>query len=342
MIRVGQTSVLAGLLTFGLAASSATSALSQEQKDYAGRQIRFVSTGGPGGAFDTYMRTLIPPMEKYLNATLLPTYELLGLAAIDRVVNAPKDGSTIVLLSGEGMMTSFLYKMPGVRYDPRKMEWIGRVADEKKVIAVSPTSSFNSLADLVASNRKVLWGSVNNSDSNSDATAVMAYVTDMPAKIVLGYGGSSGVNFALANGEVDGRVASHDSAALFVRAKQYKVLATVGLSRSKMFPDIPTIAEVSPLSDDKKLILEWRANIADLGRVMITTPGTRPALLSLLRKALENALNDPLVVERLKEQQLVPAFANAEETVKLVEKSLTMLDAPHMEQVRKIALERYY
>lgn len=341
MIHVGRTSILAGLLSLGLSTSLATSALSQEQ-GYGGRQIRFVSTGGPGGAFDTYMRTLIPPMEKYLNATLVPTYELLGLAAIDRVVNAPKDGSTIVLLSGEGMMTSYLYKVPGVRYDPRKLEWIGRVADEVKVIAVSPTSRFNSLADLIASNRKVLWGSVNNSDSNSDVTALMAYVTDMPAKIILGYSGSSGVNFALQNGEVDGRVASHDSAALFAKAKQYKVLATVGLTRSKMFPDTPTIAEAIPLSDDKKLILEWRANIADLGRVMITTPGTPPALLSLLRKALENALNDPAVVARLKEQQLTPNFASAEDTIKLVEKSLTMLDEPHMERVRTIALKQYY
>ena len=47
--------------------------------------------GSPGGGYDTYMRALIPHLEKKLGARMLPTNEpgAGGLIAVNRTVNAP-------------------------------------------------------------------------------------------------------------------------------------------------------------------------------------------------------------------------------------------------------------
>jgi len=40
---------------------------------FHGKQVRFYTMGGPGGGYDTYMRALIPHLEKKLGAKMQPT-----------------------------------------------------------------------------------------------------------------------------------------------------------------------------------------------------------------------------------------------------------------------------
>jgi tripartite-type tricarboxylate transporter receptor subunit TctC len=58
---------------------------------FHGKQVRFYTMGSPGGGYDTYMRALIPHLEKKLGARMLPTNEpgAGGLIAINRTINAP-------------------------------------------------------------------------------------------------------------------------------------------------------------------------------------------------------------------------------------------------------------
>ena len=64
---------------------------------FQGKQVRFYTMGSPGGGYDTYMRALVPRLEKKLGARMLPTNEpgAGGLIAVNRTINAPPDGLTI-------------------------------------------------------------------------------------------------------------------------------------------------------------------------------------------------------------------------------------------------------
>src|SRR5436853_30590 len=69
---------------------------------FQGKQVRFYTMGSPGGGYDAYMRALIPYLESRLGAKMLPSNEsgAGGLIAMNRLINAPPDGLTILLVGG--------------------------------------------------------------------------------------------------------------------------------------------------------------------------------------------------------------------------------------------------
>jgi len=149
-----------------MAASTARAA--DEAAFYQGKQIRFFTMGSPGGGYDTYMRALVPHLEKKLGAKVLPTNEpgAGGLTAVNRTINAPPDGLTIVLVGGETLVTAQLYDSPGVNYDVRKLPWLARLSSEAKVALLGPKSPYNTVADLMKSEKTVTWAGSSKIDGN--------------------------------------------------------------------------------------------------------------------------------------------------------------------------------
>jgi tripartite-type tricarboxylate transporter receptor subunit TctC len=78
---------------------------------YQGKQIRFFTMGSPGGGYDTYTRTVGSFLEKKLGARVIATNEAAagGMIAMNRTINAPADGLTLLLTGGEGLVTAQLY-----------------------------------------------------------------------------------------------------------------------------------------------------------------------------------------------------------------------------------------
>jgi tripartite-type tricarboxylate transporter receptor subunit TctC len=127
--------VLAALAVGFLAASPLH--VAAQPAFFQGKQVRFYTMGSPGGGYDTYMRALIPHLEKKLGAKMLPTNEpgAGGLIAINRTLHAPPDGLTILLVGGETLVTAQLYDAPGVNYDVR-----GQVPARSTAMPISPPS----------------------------------------------------------------------------------------------------------------------------------------------------------------------------------------------------------
>ena len=103
----------------------------------------------------------------------------------------------------------------------------------------------------------------------------MCYALGAKCKIIVGYKGTGDMNIAITRGEVDGRVISDEAAALYGPAPGMRVVTTLARKRSEKFPDVPTVFEAAQLlkPEDERL-LDWRASIARLGRVILVTPGT--------------------------------------------------------------------
>src|SRR3546814_17698396 len=92
--------------------------------------MRFITMGSVGGGYDTYMRTIIPYIEKKTGATMMPVNEPAagGLSAMNRLLPAPADGHTILLTTGEGAAGAQLFGLQGVNYDLLKLAWLARVS----------------------------------------------------------------------------------------------------------------------------------------------------------------------------------------------------------------------
>jgi tripartite-type tricarboxylate transporter receptor subunit TctC len=311
---------------------------------FHGKQVRFYTMGSPGGGYDTYMRALIPHLEKKLGARMLPTNEpgAGGLIAINRTINAPPDGLTILLVGGETLVTAQLYDAPGVNYDVRKLTWLARVSSEAKVALLGPQSPYRGILDLMKSDAPVTWAGSSKIDGNADFTALMAYALGMKSKIITGYKGTADMNLAIQRGEVDGRIVSEESAALYGPSNGMRVAAVLARKRVEQFPAAPTLFEAAQIGPSQARLIDWRASIAGLGRLMMVTPGTPQDRVDLLRKAFADVIRDPAFIAEVKTLGLSANHASADEVRATIEQAMTTLDQAGLAEVRNIVLERYY
>src|SRR4051794_17886171 len=337
----------AGLLVGAIGATAATSAFAAEEAAlafYQGKQIRIFTMGSPGGGYDTYTRTVGAFLERKLGARVIPTNEPAagGMIAMNRTLNAPPDGLTLLLTGGEALVTAQLYGLSGVNYDVRKQVWLARVSGEDKVAVVGPPSRIGAVADMQQVDKPALWAGSGKADNNSDFSAIMCYALGAKCKIILGYKGTGDMNLAIQRGEVDGRVISDEAAALYGSGSGMRVITTLARTRSEKFPDVPTVFEAAKLSPGAARLLDWRAGISGLGRVILVTPGTPQDRIDLLRKALGEVLQDPAYIAEVQKLNLAAGYASAEDVRQTVERAMTTLDDKDLAEMKDIALERYY
>jgi len=345
--RIGRSRRLAMAVALGAAVVGHLPAAAAEESARAffqGKQIRFYTMGSPGGGYDAYMRALIPHAEKKLGAKLIPTNEpgAGGLIAMNRMLTAAPDGLTILLVGGETLVTAQLYEAPGVNYDVRKLTWLARVSSEAKVVLLGPKSPYNSVSELTKSAKPVIWAGSGKIDGNADFSAILVHALDIKSKIIAGYRGTADMNLAIQRGEVDGRVVSEESAALYGPSGGMRVLATLARKRAEQFPDSPTIFEAASIAAPQARLIDWRAGIADLGRLMLVTPGTPQDRTDLLRAAFAEVIRDPAFIAEIKRLKLSASHAGADAVRAAVEQAITTLDAAGLAEVRDIALNRYY
>jgi tripartite-type tricarboxylate transporter receptor subunit TctC len=339
-----RTIVLAFAALSLLAAAPARAADEAAHDFYQGKQIRFYTMGSPGGGYDTYMRALVPFLEKKLGAKMLPTNEpgAGGLIAMNRTINAPPDGLTVALIGGETLVTAQLYESPGVNYDVRRQTWLARVSSEAKVALVGAKSPHHSVADMMKSEQPVIWVGSSKIDGNADFSALMNHALGLKSKIVVGYKGTGDMNLAIQRGEADGRVVSEESAALYGPSSGMRVLVTLARKRVEQFSDAPTVFEAANIDTHKARLIDWRAGVAGLGRLVLTTPGTPPDRVDFVRKAFAEVVRDPAFVAEVTKFKLTASYAGAGEVVAAVERAMTTLDKTGLAEVRNIALDRYY
>jgi tripartite-type tricarboxylate transporter receptor subunit TctC len=224
----------------------------------------------------------------------------------------------------------------------RKQVWLARVSGEDKVAVVGPPSLYKTIAAMQKAEKPAIWAGSGKADNNSDFSAIMCYALGVKCKIIVGYKGTGDMNIAITRGEVDGRVISDEAAALYGAGSGMQVVTTLARKRSEKFPDVPTVFEAAKLSPAAERLLDWRAGISGLGRVILVTPGTPQERVDLLRKALGEVLQDPAYIAEVQKVNLAAGYASAEDVGQTVERAMTTLDDKGLAEMKEIALERYY
>ena len=232
----GSSRVLAAVVVAVAAGIGATPAAA-DAAFYQGKQGRLFTMGSPGGGYDTYTRTVSAFLEKRIGVKLIPTNETAagGMIAMNRMINAPPDGLTVLLTGGEGLVTAQLYGLSGVNYDVRKQIFLARVSGEDKVAVVGPQSPYKSVADMQTLDRQALWAGSGKADNNTDFSAIMCFALGIKCKMILGYKGTGDMNMAIQRAEVDGRVISDEAAALYGPSSGMRILTVLARKRSEKF-----------------------------------------------------------------------------------------------------------
>lgn len=328
-------------LGVALAVSFAMGASAQAEDGaafYKGKTVRFIVGLGVGGGFDAYARMIAPYLSKELDATVI--VENLpgagGLLALNQVYAAQPDGLRLLIVNGTPAALGQLLDQDNLRYDLTKVDHLGVISAYPWIWLTSPHTEIKTVADALKPGLKIRWGGTGPSDGPADGAAVTCEVLKIDCQIVLGYKSSGDIAIAMERGEMDALYLSDSSAANYVKNGQARAVASMGRTRSALLPETPSIFEQAKLTDDQVWWLDFRANLNDLGRILITTPGVPADRIAFLRNAVKRALQNPeLIAEGEKTQRFV-AYQSPEKALETTKKVLSGISPDQKATLRKV------
>ncbi len=249
--------------------------------EFPEKTVRLVVPFAPGGGVDALARPFAKELGEILKQTVIVDNRASTtgqIGAID-VARAPADGYTLLITSAAFATTPAFY--PKVPYDPVKdFEPVTIMASTPQVLVANPNFKANNVQDLLAMARAgapinfALSASTGIQALATELTSTMGQVkfTNVP------YKGAGAAFTDLIGGQVDLMFDNPSSSMPHVRSGKLKLLATTGLKRMAVLPDVPTVAEVLPGFE----ALNWF--------VLAAPAGTPPAVLDRLHAATLEAM----------------------------------------------------
>jgi tripartite-type tricarboxylate transporter receptor subunit TctC len=227
-----------------------------------------------------------------------------GRIGTEMAARAPADGYTL-LLGGSTPNAVVQSSAPNLPYDTlRDFIPVSLIARSDFILAAHPSLPVKSVKDVIALARskpgQINFGSVGNI-SGAHVTGELLKQLAKIDIVHVPYNGPAPAMTALLSGEVQLYFGSGASVTGHARAGRLKLLATAGAKRSKMFPDLPTVAETVP------------GHEASLWYGILTPAGTPRNVVAALNEAIVKAARSPKVAEPLAAVSMEPVINAPEE-----------------------------
>lgn len=284
-----------------IAAIAATAPQAAAQQTWPNRAVTMVVPFGAGSASDTAGRVVGARMSEILGQQVVVenTPGAGGMTGSARVVNAPPDGYMFSFGSTDTVaINQTLYKKPlynaATDFAP-----VTLVVDQPMILIVRSGLPVNDLKEFIAyakeNQSKMQFGSSGvGSSSHLGCTRVNLALGITPQHIP--YRGSGQAMQDLAGGRIDYFCALGAAAVGPLGSKTAKAIALLANERSPLFPDVPSSKEQGLAGVDTYF---WSA--------FLYPKGTPDAIVQRLQKATSDAMDTPLIQERLKNVGTIPA-----------------------------------
>jgi tripartite-type tricarboxylate transporter receptor subunit TctC len=269
-----------------------------EKAYYAGKTVRMVVGAGVGGGYDVFSRLIAPYLAKTLGTAVIVENQpgAGGLLALNKLYVAPPDGLQISLSQGTMAAFAQLTGDQAARFDMTKFTYLATVGAPPGLWLVGPNSPIREVQQAIDARMKWRWASAGGTSGLGIGAAFTCEALKLDCHIVQGYKASSDAGLAVTRGEMDALYVPESSANHFVKAKQNWALATISRTKSRFFPDRPTVFEAAKVDAEGTWLLDFFANIEGLGRLLIAPPGIPPARLAYLRAAVKETLHNPQLI----------------------------------------------
>jgi tripartite-type tricarboxylate transporter receptor subunit TctC len=276
-------------LLSGLLAGLAGAALAQEGT------VKMVVPFGPGTTTDTVARVVADGLGKALHQTVVVDNRAGagGATGTDQVAKGAADGKTLVMgtVGTHAINASLFKKLP---YDPMRdfapVAFVGYTPTLLVVAAGSPVKSLKDLGALAARPEGVTFASAGNGTSGHLAGELLAQ--RLGGKMIhVPYKEGAVALTSVMSGQVDFMFYHPAAVNPQIKAGKLRALGASGSVRSAAAPEVPTLMEQGVKDFD---LVAW---------FMLYAPvATPPAALATLREASAQALAQPELMARLREQ----------------------------------------
>jgi tripartite-type tricarboxylate transporter receptor subunit TctC len=262
-------------------------------QDYPTRPITLIVPYAAGGGNDVMARIVADKMGAALGQPIVVENRggAGGSIATRAVAHAPADGYTLGL-GGTGTLAIDPSLYPNVGYDPRKdFAPVGLIATSALVVLVHPSVPAKTIPELIALAKqdpgKLAYASAGVGSGIHLGAELFAYMAGIRLTHIP-YKGSAPALTDLLGGHVQIYFSSLPPAIGLVQDGKVRALAVTGPERSKIFPDLPTVAESG---------LPGYAAVLHYG--IVAPAGTRKPIVDKLAAALRVAIASPDVASKI-------------------------------------------
>jgi tripartite-type tricarboxylate transporter receptor subunit TctC len=272
---------------------------SASAQSYPTRPVKIVVPFAAGGPADNYARFLAQRLQESLGQAFVVDDKPGGGSVIgtDIVAKAAPDGYTLLLMSNTHTVNESLLANKPFNLT-RDFVGIAPINYSDLVLVANPALPANNLNELLklAQSRP---GKLNYASSGPGTPYHMAgelfksmsgvYLVHIP------YRGSSGARTDVIGGQVDLMFDAVTTMAEHVKSGKVKALATTGLQRSSVLPDVPTVHQAG--------VPNYEATIW-LG--LLAPKGTPRAIIDKLNEAVSKIASQPDVRQQWGRQGATP------------------------------------
>ena len=284
-----RTRILSYLIALVCAGGGATAWA--QTKEFPARPVRVVVPVPPGGSLDVMARIVSPKWGELMGQNVIIDYRpgANTIVGSELVARAPADGYTLLINTLPFVVNPSLYpKMP---FDPeRDFAPVSLLGSSPFVLVVHPSVPAKSVKELIALAKaqpgKLNYSSAGNGSNLHVAAELFKNLTGTNI-VHVPYGGGGPALIAILNGEAGVSFLSLVAVTGHVANGRMRALGITSARRSKVMPQLPSIAEQGVPG------YEFGAWFG------VYAPAATPApLIRTLNDAITRALRDPGVAER--------------------------------------------
>jgi tripartite-type tricarboxylate transporter receptor subunit TctC len=297
--------LLLGPALLGLTASAAWA------QAYPNKPIRLVLPYSPGGIIDYVGRTLAQHLSEPLGQPVVAENRpgAGGTAGTDTVARAAPDGYTIVIMDPAIVINPTL--QPSMPYDLfKQLTVVSIVSSSPEVLVVSPQLPVKTLAELIdygkANPGKLNFASAGIGTTPHLAGELFKQRTGVQAEHVPYRSIGQSYPDMMAN-KVQFAFSSIAGALPFTSDNRVRPIATTGLKRVNVYPDVPTVDEGG-----------LKGFEVDLWLGIFAPAGLPPDVLAKLNGALAKTLQNPEVKTALAKVGVEPRGTTTPEAAEIL------------------------
>ena len=236
------------------------------------------------------------------------------LLATNNVFNVAKSDGLTILAANPNVAIAQLSKIPQVRFDARKFQWLGSSGADGAMFAIRPDLPYKTFDELKKADRELVAGTTGPGSNAHDFPLLLKEFAGVKLKLVAGYPASSDVLLAIERKEVDSwsALATTIKLATDRGAVRPLVRTRVALPGYENLPVDENLA-TSPLG---KSLMGIKSIPLAIGRAFAVHPNTPKDRLTILREAFAKAVNDPELIAEAKRARIDFSYISPEQVAK--------------------------
>jgi putative tricarboxylic transport membrane protein len=215
------------------------------QDKFPSKPIEVVTHSGVGGGTDITARMMMVHAPGVLKTEFVVVNRTggSGAAALQYMLDRPRDGHTIALVTQTHLLTIMRSKGQ-YKYDD--LVPLARATDDPQLLMVGKGSPFKTAQDFVAAGKSkaLKWGTTHVGSVDHIGTVAVARAAQHQAPVIVPFRGGGDVVINLVGGNIDCALANYAEAESQLKSGDVRPLVIFAESRLKALPNVPTGKEI--------------------------------------------------------------------------------------------------